>query len=102
MTKQWTTLVSFAAMMLLALANCVHNIIQFRGTDIVDMMSPALLSVLSLSGSSGSDGMYLLLVQIYPVLVALAAGLNLAKENKNGTGVYIISRTGKSNYLVSK
>ena len=92
-------LLHFSGMLL---GNYITNVLTFRGTDISQMYQPMKLLALSLNKVYFSANIQLLIVMIYPILVAVPAGFSYTKEQQTKEEVYMIYRLGKNRYLQSK
>lgn len=86
----------------LVIYNYVGNVLRFQGTDVSQMYHPMKLLCLSYNRTNYSADNTLLLTMLYPVLVAMPAGLSYAKEQQTQEEVFLIARIGKRNYLLSK
>ncbi len=85
-----------------AIYNFVGNVLEFQGMDVVEMYHPMKLMLLSYNKSCYKAENTLLLIQMYPFLVALPAGFALAKEYQQGMDVYMSARLGAGKYRLSK
>ena len=102
MLKQKTALITFYILLAMVLANFAGNVIAFQGTDIIAMYHPMKLLLLSYNRINWNADNTMLLVQLYPLLVAVPAGLSLARERQIGQDVLMASRMGNLPYRVSK
>ena len=102
MLKQKTALITFYILLAMVLANFMGNVLAFQGTDIIAMYHPMKLLLLSYNRINWNADNTMLLVQLYPLLVAVPAGLSLARERQIGQDVLMASRMGNLPYRVSK
>lgn len=100
--RQRITQAVFFLLLTLVGYNFVNNVFQFQGMDVSNMYHPMKLLTLSYNRVYFNADITLLLVQIYPLLVACPAGLILAKETQMKMDSLIVSRLGKSKYIISK
>lgn len=100
--RQRITQAVFFLLLTLVGYNFVNNVFQFQGMDVSNMYHPMKLLTLSYNRVYFNADITLLLVQIYPLLVACPAGLILAKETQMEMDSLIVSRLGKSKYIISK
>lgn len=98
----WGTLLAFVLLLALALNNFVENVLEFQGTDALLMYHPAKLLSLSHNKSYYMADTILMLVQLVPLLICIPAALSLAKEQRTGESVLMVSRLGARTYLFSK
>lgn len=99
---QWGTLLAFVLLLALALNNFVENVLEFLGTDTLLMYHPAKLLSLSHNKAYYAADTILMLVQLVPLLICIPAALSLAKEQRTGEAVLMVSRLGARTYLFSK
>lgn len=64
------------------LGNYITNVLTFRGTDVSQMYQPMKLLALSLNKVYFSANIQLLIVMIYPILVAVPAGFLIPKNSR--------------------
>ena len=100
--KQKEASLTFILLLAVVLGNYITNVLTFRGTDISQMYQPMKLLALSLNKVYFSANIQLLIVMIYPILVAVPAGFSYTKEQQTKEEVYMIYRLGKNRYLQSK
>ena len=86
----------------LVLYNFVENVLDFQGRDVIEMYHPMKMLLLSYNRVSYKGDNFLLLVQLYPLLVVIPASFFLTKEHQTGQEVYIASRIGVRAYKFSK
>ena len=97
--KQKEASLTFILLLAVVLGNYITNVLTFRGTDISQMYQPMKLLALSLNKVYFSANIQLLIVMIYPILVAVPAGFSYTKEQQTKEEVYMIYRLGKNRYL---
>lgn len=97
--KKKEAVLVFLVLFGLVIYNFIGNVLEFQGMDVVDMYLPMKLMVLSCNRTTDNT---LLLIQMYPLLVALPAGLALSKEYQLGEQVYLSARLGTKMYRFSK
>lgn len=100
--KQKEAILTFILLLFIVLGNYITNVLTFRGTDVSQMYQPMKLLALSLNKVYFSANIQLLIVMIYPILVAVPAGFSYTKEQQTKEEVYMIYRLGKNRYLQSK
>lgn len=100
--RQKAALITFYILLAMVLANFAGNVIVFQGTDVIAMYHPMKLLLLSYNRINWNADNTMLLVQLYPLLVAIPAGLSLARERQIGQDVLMASRIGNLPYRVSK
>jgi hypothetical protein len=99
---QKITIAVFGILMLLVFLNFLSNVFTYRGHDIVDMIHPMKLLLLSYNKVYDNADPILNLTQLYPILVVGSTGFTLQQERSLKMSVYCVSRTGKKNYILSK
>lgn len=87
----------FFLLICLMLVNYFHNVMTYKGTDIVEMYHPMKLLTLS----SFSEYSYYL-SQYYPLLVVIPAGFALFADKTLNQYIFIQSRVGAKNYYLGK
>lgn len=92
----------FYVLLYLVLANFIENILAFQGRDVMRMVHPMRMLLLSYDRTNYNATNTLTLIQLYPLLVVCPAGFSLAREHQLETRVFLVSRLGKTAYLVSK
>ncbi len=92
----------FYVLFFMVMINFIGNVLYFQGRDIVQMYQPMKLLLLSYNRTNWNATNTLLLIQLYPLLVACPAGFSLAREYQRGTRVFMVSRLGSFTYQVSK
>lgn len=92
----------FYILFIMVLTNFIKNVSDFQGFYIPEMYHPMRLLLLSYDRTNWNAGNTILLIQVYPLLVACAAGFSLAGEYQRGTQVFLVSRLGNRSYHVSK
>ena len=92
----------FGVLLVLVSLNFAKNVLMFQGMDVTNMYHPMKMLTLSYNKVNYSADITLLIVQIYPLLVACPAGLIYAKEKQIGMNTLIEARIGGLNYKLSK
>lgn len=100
--RQKITLATFGLLFVIVGLNFVGNVLTFQGMDITTMYHPMKLLLLSYNRIYHNADNTLLLIQLYPLLVACPAGLLYAKEWQIGLNTLVGSRVGALNYNLSK
>lgn len=80
--KQKEASLTFILLLAVVLGNYITNVLTFRGTDISQMYQPMKLLALSLNKVYFSANIQLLIVMIYPILVAVPAGFLILKNSR--------------------
>ena len=88
--KQKGCLFTFALLLAWVLINFVGNVLTFQGMDAAEMYQPMKLLLLSYNRINYNADFTLLLVQLYPFLVACPATFSLVKERQTGQEVGMI------------
>lgn len=92
----------FYILLIMVFINFVGNVLYFQGMDIVEMIQPMKLLLLSYDRTNLNATNTLLLIQLYPLLVVFPAGFSLARDYQLGTRVFLVSRLGNATYQISK
>ncbi|GFI18140.1 hypothetical protein IMSAGC009_03312 [Lachnospiraceae bacterium] len=92
----------FYILLIMVFINFVGNVLYFQGMDIVEMIQPMKLLLLSFDRTNLNATNTLLLIQLYPLLVVFPAGFSLARDYQLGTRVFLVSRLGNATYQISK
>lgn len=100
--RQRITLIVFGILLVLIGLNYIENVLVFQGMDVTNMYHPMKMLTLSYNKIYYSADITLLLVQLYPLLVACPAGLIFAKEKQMGMNTLMEARVGGFNYKFSK
>lgn len=100
--KQKPALISFYLLLTVILLNFTSNVLAFQGSDVVEMFHPAKMLTLSYNRVYYNADITLLLVQLYPALVACPAGFLLASERNRKTDLLLITRIGGRRYFLCK
>ena len=100
--RQKITLATFGLLFLIVRLNFVDNVLTFQGMDITNMYHPMKLLALSYNRIYHNADNTLLLIQLYPLLVACPAGLLYAREWQIGLNTLMESRVGALTYKLSK
>lgn len=93
---------TFLLLLALVLLNFTNNVLDFRGSDLLSMYHPMKLLSLSYNRTNWNADSALRLIQLFPLLVSLPAGLSLAAEQQSGEEVLLASRLGRRAYLFSR
>ena len=93
--KQKEASLTFILLLAVVLGNYITNVLTFRGTDISQMYQPMKLLALSLNKVYFSANIQLLIVMIYPILVAVPAGFSYTKEQGGQTSEVTVSVKSK-------
>ncbi len=100
--KKEATLV-FLILFGLVIYDVIKHVLQFQGMDIIDMYHPVNIMLLNyMRDFPFGKANTMFLIEIYPLIVALPAGLALAKEYQQGEDVYMSARLGRKLYRMSK
>lgn len=99
--RQKAAIFTFCVLLAIVLMNYTKNILDFKGWDVLAMYHPMKLLVLSFNRTDYNADIMLLLVQLYPLLVSIPAGLSLARERQTGEDVMIAAHIGSNVYLWS-
>ena len=100
--KQKWCLFTFALLLAWVLINFVGNVLTFQGMDAAEMYQPMKLLLLSYNRINYNADFTLLLVQLYPFLVACPAAFSLVKERQTGQEVLMSARLGRFPYFMGK
>lgn len=92
----------FYILLIMVFINFVGNVLYFQGMDIVEMIQPMKLLLLSYDRTNLNATNTLLLIQLYPLLVVFPAGFSLTRDYQLGTRVFLVSRLGNATYQISK
>jgi len=98
--RRKTAVLTLAVMMGLVLMQFANNLSAFRGLDVKDMLPNTELGLLSLQVFALDPA--LMLVQVYPLLVTLPAGLIFADNRSCGIEISEVSRIGRKKYVASR
>lgn len=100
--KQKEAMLALVLLTWLVIYNYVGNVLSFQGTDVSQMYHPMKLLCLSYNRVNYNANSTLLFTMLYPILVAMPAGLSYAKEQQTKEEVFLIARIGKRDYLLSR
>jgi len=92
-----SAVIVYFGMMLLVLANFFENISRYYGKDLMEMVHPMKLVLLS---DYSSFGFYLM--QYYPLLVVIPAAFSYIADRNSKELVFLQSRVGAKNYYFGK
>lgn len=92
----------FCILLFMVIANFIGNVLYFQGEDIVEMVHPMRLVLLSYDRTNLNASNTLLLTMLYPILVVCPTGFSLAQEQQLGVQVYFVARQGRTAYYISK
>ncbi len=99
--KKRSSLCVFGLLICLVLVNFIRNVLAYQGRDVADMYQPMKLLLLSYNQINVNADLFLLLIQIYPLLVVIPAGFSMAKEYQSGQEIYMVARMGRRGYQYS-
>lgn len=102
MLKQKSATLVFYALLIMVLLNFLSNVLKFQGSDVIEMIHPMKLLLLSYNRVNYNADATLLLVQLFPLLVVCPAGFSLTREQHTGQELLMIARIGNRNYKFSK
>jgi hypothetical protein len=97
--SSYTARLLFLILMVIAFAHFLENALRYAGWDVMSMVTPAKLLLLSYNTINYNGNTIMALIQIYPVIVTIPAGFMYLKEQQRGTYVYLSSRIGCKTYL---
>ncbi len=100
--KKKEAILVFLLLFGLVIYDVIINVLAFQGTDVIGMYHPIKIMLFNQNRYNHGAENTLLLIQMYPLLVALPAGLALAKEYQQGENVYMSARLGRKLYQMSK
>lgn len=100
--KRGGAVFAFYALLALVLMNFLGNVIAWQGSDVIHMIQPMKLLLLSYNMDYFRADLLLVLIQWYPLLVSVPAGLSLARERQTGEDVLMAARLGNLHYRLSK
>lgn len=89
----------FLALMAASLVHFLWNAYRYAGWDVVSMVMPAKLLLLSYHTVNYYADIIMALIQLYPVLVVIPAGFLYLREQQSGSYVYLSARIGYGAYL---
>ena len=98
MLHRRSALISFYIVLGFALTNFLTNVMTYQGYDIINMVHP--MQLLLLSDESGILSFYF--IQLYPLLVVLPAGFSFALDRESNEVVFQSTRVGLKNYFLGK
>lgn len=82
--------------------NFIRNVLDFRGLDYANMYDSMKILLLSYNRTYYNADSLLLIIQIYPLLIAIPAGLAFTKERDLKLNVLLQTRIGGTLYRISK
>lgn len=85
--RQWPALLVFALLMYLVARNFLHNVRIYKGTEVYDMYQSMHLLLLSYDSLVNGARLTSTLIQLFPFLVALPAGLSYARDRQVGSAM---------------
>ncbi len=100
--KKKEAMLAFFILFGMVIYTFIGNVLEYQGMDIAEMYHPMKLMLLSYNRTSGNAKMTGLLIQLYPFLIVLPAGVCLSKEYQLGEHVYLSVRLGNCAYKWSK
>ena len=100
--KQMGSLFVFYVLLISVLINYAGNVFSYYGQEILEMVHPMKLLLLSYNLVYRKAEALLMLIQWYPILVCIPAGLSLAREAQLGFDTLIVARIGSFRYHLCK
>ena len=100
--RQKEAILTFCVLMLLVLANFVDNCQEYQGLDVMALAHTTKMGLLSWNRAGYKADLFMVFVQLYPLLVVCPAGFMLAKERGTQEHVLMITRMGSGTYYFSK
>ena len=97
MLRKKTTVALYLALLCLVLYNFLSNVFTYRGTDIVEMIQPMKLLLLS-----NDNRLSFFLLMCWPLLVVLPAGFGYLSDKQAGEIPLLQARVGWKTYLTGK
>lgn len=91
-------MLTFYALLALVLVNFISNVIKYRGTDLIDMVNPCKILLLSYDRIYDNADHTLLFVQIYPLLAVCPACFAFLPEMHRKEDILLIGRIGAFRY----
>lgn len=93
-----SAMIAFYITLTFVLVNFVTNVLTYQGSDMLFMLQP--MQMLLLSDESGIPSF--VFIQLYPLLVALPAGFTLVNDFHSQETILQISRSGQKSYFRSR
>lgn len=87
MLKQKSATLVFYALLIMVLLNFLSNVLKFQGSDVIEMIHPVKLLLLSYNRVNYNADATLLLVQLFPLLVVCPAGILTATGDLTNWGL---------------
>ena len=100
--RQKEAVFTFCVLMLLVLANFVDNCQEYQGLDVMALAHTTKMGLLSWNRAGYKADLFMVFVQLYPLLVVCPAGFVLAKERGTQEHILMITRMGSGTYYFSK
>ena len=100
--RQKEAILTFCVLMLLVLANFVDNCQEYQGLDVMALAHTTKMGLLSWNRAGYKADLFMVFVQLYPLLVVCPAGFVLAKERGTQEHILMITRMGSGTYYFSK
>ena len=100
--RQRISHIVFGVLLVFVSLNFASNVLTFQGMDVTNMYHPMKMLTLSYNKIYYNSQFTLLIVQLYPLLVACPAGLIYAKEKQMGMDTLMEARVGGLNYKLGK
>lgn len=97
MLRKKTTVALYLTLLCLVLYNFLSNVFTYRGTDIVEMIQPMKLLLLS-----NDNRLSFFLLMCWPLLVVLPAGFGYLSDKQAGEIPLLQARVGWKTYLTGK
>lgn len=98
MARRKSAMITFYVVLAFVLVNYLTNVVTYQGSEILEMVHP--MQLLLLSDESGAYS--LLFIQLYPLLVVLPAGFSFALDRDVDETVFYLTRVGSKDYYRGK
>lgn len=93
---------AFWCLLLLVVVNYCRNIFHFAGQEVIDVVFPMKMLLISYNRIYYNAENTLIFVQLFPILVVLPAGFSLSREQGNRQEILMASRIGRKRYYISR
>lgn len=93
---------AFWCLLLLVAANYCWNVLHFSGEEVVDVVFPMKMLLLSYNRTYYNAGNTLIFIQIFPILAVLPAGFSLSREQVSRQEILVVTRIGRIRYYISR
>ena len=100
--RQKSTQLVMLVLFILVAACYITDVFRYQGSDVIYMIHPMKLLLLSYDRVVFDATMAIELIRLYPLLAAAAAGLACAKEKELGLDTCIRARIGGMRYSLTK